>query len=84
MDALLGCVPGIGGAAASRLVCYRLYEAHRLQFPSDVCARMAAKVAIEGVVGAIPLLGDVFDVGFRANRRNDAILQAHFERAGLV
>jgi len=41
---------------------------------------MASNVAIDGVVGAIPVLGDVFDVTFRANRRNVAILRDHLER----
>jgi hypothetical protein len=44
---------------------------------------MLANVAIDGAVGAIPLLGDAFDVMWRANRRNVAILRAHFEKRGL-
>jgi hypothetical protein len=40
---------------------------------------MAANVAIEGLVGAVPFLGDMFDVGFRANRRNVKILQEYFK-----
>jgi hypothetical protein len=84
IEALMRLVPGIGDAAASALSCYLLYEAHRLQVPSPVFARMVVNVAIEGVVGAIPVLGDVFDVGFRANRRNVAILKEHFEREGLL
>jgi hypothetical protein len=84
IEAVMRLVPGIGDAAASALSCYLLYGAHRLQVPSHVFARMVANVAIEGVVGAVPLLGDVFDVGFRANRRNVAILKEHFEREGLL
>ena len=84
VEAIMRLVPGIGDAAASALSCYLLYEAHRLQVPSPVFARMAANVAIEGVVGAIPFLGDMFDVGFRANRRNVAILKEHFAREGLI
>ena len=77
-------VPGIGDAAASALSCWLLYEAHRLEVPPPVFGRMVANVAIEGVVGAVPLLGDLFDVGFRANRRNVKILQDYFEREGLL
>ena len=84
IEAVMRLVPGIGDAAASALSCYLLYEAHRLGVPQPVFARMVANVAIEGVVGAIPLLGDLFDVGFRANRRNVAILKEHFEREGLL
>ena len=84
VEAVMRLVPGIGDAAASALSCYLLYEAHRLEVPSHVFARMVANVAIEGVVGAVPVLGDLFDVGFRANRRNVKILQEHFEREGWL
>jgi hypothetical protein len=84
VEAVMRLVPGIGDAAASALSCYLLYEAHRLEVPPHVFARMVANVAVEGVVGAIPILGDLFDVGFRANRRNVKILREHFEREGLL
>ena len=84
VEAVMRLVPGIGDAAASALSCYLLYEAHRLEVPRHVFARMVANVAIEGVVGAVPFIGDLFDVGFRANRRNVKILQEHFEREGWL
>jgi len=84
IEAVMRLVPGIGDAAASALSCYLLYEAHRLEVPSQVFARLVANVALEGVVGAVPLVGDLFDVGFRANRRNVRILKEHFEREGLL
>lgn len=84
VEALMRLVPGIGDAAASGLSCYLLYEAHRLEVPQQVFARLVANVAIEGIVGAVPVFGDLFDVGFRANRRNVAILKEHFEREGLL
>ncbi len=84
IESVMRLVPGIGDAAASALSCYLLYEAHRLGIPKPVFARMIANVAIEGVVGAVPILGDLFDVGFRANRRNVQILREHFEREGWL
>ena len=83
IEALLRLAPGIGDAAASALSCYLLYEAHRLDVPGDVFARMVANVAIEALAGVVPVLGDLFDVGFRANRRNVRILREHFEREGV-
>ena len=80
IEAVMRLVPGIGDAAASALSCWLLYEAHRLNVPSHVFGRMVLNVAIEGVVGAVPFLGDLFDVGFRANRRNVKILKDYFER----
>ncbi|HEY0223891.1 MAG TPA: DUF4112 domain-containing protein [Pseudolabrys sp.] len=84
VEAVMRLVPGVGDAAATALSCWLLYEAHQLEVPKHVFARMVANVAIEGVVGAVPVFGDLFDVGFRANRRNVKILQEHFEREGWL
>jgi hypothetical protein len=84
VEAVMRLVPGVGDAAATALSCWLLYEAHQLEVPKHVFARMVANVAIEGVVGAVPFIGDMFDVGFRANRRNVKILQEHFEREGWL
>src|ERR1700686_4518647 len=70
VEAIMRLFPGIGDAAASALSCYLLYEAHRLGVPARIFARMLLNVAIEGIVGAVPIAGDAFDVAFRANRRN--------------
>jgi len=82
VESLLRLVPGFGDAIASTLSFYLLYEASRLGVPRLLMARMAANVLLEGVVGVVPVAGDAFDVFFRANRRNVALLRAHFDRAG--
>ena len=82
VESLLRLVPGIGDAAASALSCYLLYEAHRLGVPRTLFARMVANVVLEGAIGAVPFAGDAFDVMFRANRRNVALLREHFARTG--
>ena len=82
VESLLRLIPGIGDAIASVLSCYLLYEARRLGVPRLLFARMIGNVMLEGVVGAVPLAGDAFDVFFRANRRNVALLRRHFARAG--
>ena len=82
VESLLRLVPGIGDAAASALSLYLLYEASRLGVPRLLLARMAANVVLEGVVGTVPFAGDAFDVLFRANRRNVALLREHFARTG--
>jgi hypothetical protein len=82
VESLLRLVPGVGDVIASALSCYLLYEASRLGVPRLLLARMAANVALEGLVGAVPVAGDAFDVFFRANRRNVALLRRHFARTG--
>src|SRR5690348_1951958 len=79
IEAVLRLVPGIGDAAASALSCWLLYEAHRLGVPPRIFARMLVNVAIEGIVGAVPIAGDAFDVAFRANRRNVRLLRDYFD-----
>ncbi len=81
-DSLIGLAPGVGDAVTTALALYIVYEAHRLGVPRHLLVRMLGNVAIDGLVGAVPVAGDVFDVMFRANRRNVRILREHLERAG--
>jgi hypothetical protein len=80
VESLLRLVPGIGDALASVLSCYLLYEARRLGVPRTLLARMVGNVMVEGLVGVVPFAGDAFDVFFRANRRNVALMRKHFAR----
>jgi uncharacterized protein DUF4112 len=84
VEAMLRLWPGIGDAAASALSLYLLYEAYRIGVPRLLFARMLANVILEGAVGAVPIAGDAFDVFFRANRRNVALLREHFARTGYA
>jgi hypothetical protein len=77
-EAVLRLIPGIGDIAASVLSFYLLYEASRLGVPKLLFARMALNVILEGAIGTVPVAGDAFDIYFRANRRNVALLREHF------
>lgn len=81
-DSLIGLAPGIGDVVTTALALYIVYEAHGLGVPKTVLARMLGNVAVDGLIGAVPVAGDLFDVMFRANRRNVRILREHLERAG--
>jgi len=83
-DAIVGLLPGIGDAITTALSAYLVYEAYRLGAPGHLLARMIANVAFDGVVGAVPVAGDVLDVLFRANRRNVRLLREWLERDGLI
>jgi hypothetical protein len=80
VDALIGLIPGIGDAITTLMSLYIVREARELGAPGHVIVRMLANVALDGVIGAVPLVGDMFDVAWRANRRNIALLQKHFAR----
>jgi len=81
-DSLIGLAPGFGDVVTTALALYIVYEAHRLGAPKHLIARMLGNVAIDGLVGAVPVAGDVFDLFWRANRRNVGILREHLDRAG--
>ena len=81
---LIGLVPVAGDLIGGAVSSYIVWEARRLGAPSWLIARMALNVAIETSVGAIPLLGDMFDIAFRANLRNMALLKRHLERRGRI
>jgi hypothetical protein len=78
LDAVIGLVPGIGDAITTLMSLYIVREARALGAPRLLVARMLTNVAIDGVIGAVPLIGDMFDVVWRANRRNIALVQRHF------
>jgi hypothetical protein len=77
LDALIGLVPGFGDAVSALFSGYLVLQASRLGAPRSVVTRMIANVAIDTVVGWIPLLGDVFDVAWKSNVRNMALLEEH-------
>src|SRR3954451_9639906 len=80
LDALIGLVPAIGDLITTAMSLYIVNEARALGAPRLLILRMLANVALDGVVGAVPLVGDAFDVLWRANRRNVALLRDHLAR----
>ena len=79
-DALIGLIPGIGDAVTTAISLYIVHEARQLGAPFHVIMRMLTNVALDGFVGAVPLFGDVFDVMWRANRRNVGLLREWLAR----
>jgi len=78
LDALIGLVPVVGDTITTLISLYIVREARALGASRLVIARMLANVAVDGLAGAVPMLGDMFDVAWRANRRNVALLQKYF------
>ena len=79
-DALIGLIPGVGDALGALLSTYIIVEAARRGASVWMVTRMLGNVAVETLIGAIPLLGDLFDVVFKANMRNLALLGDTLER----
>jgi len=74
LDGIVGFIPGIGDLIGGIASCIIIIAAWVRGVSYVTVARMVANVAIEVVVGSIPVLGDMFDIAWRANRRNYALL----------
>lgn len=77
LDPLLGLLPGAGDLVAAAVAVYMIGRARSLGVPKRGLVRMAVNVAIDALLGSVPLVGDLFDVTFRANRRNMDVIRRH-------
>ena len=75
LDPLLGLIPGVGDVLASLIGTVILILAARLDVPQIVITRMSVNLLINGTIGAIPILGDLFSVWFRSHARNAELLR---------
>ncbi|HSJ09420.1 MAG TPA: DUF4112 domain-containing protein [Longimicrobiales bacterium] len=82
LDPVLGLLPGGGDIAGGALSAYIVLAAARLGAPSSVILRMGWNIVVDTVLGAVPLLGDLFDAWWKANRRNVALLESYMEQPG--
>ena len=80
LDGIIGLVPGLGdilGGLASTII---VVAAWVRGVPYVTLLRMVVNIGIEVLLGAIPLLGDAFDIAWKANRRNYALIVRHWSR----
>jgi hypothetical protein len=77
LDPLLGLVPGLGDVAGAALSGYVVLLASQLGAPTTVIVRMLGNVVVDTVGGSVPLIGDLFDAGWKSNTRNLALLERH-------
>jgi hypothetical protein len=74
LDALFGLVPGLGDLAGGVAAVYALQVARRLRVPSEIQLHMLSNIALDALIGTVPIFGDVFDFVFKAQTRNLALL----------
>ena len=79
IDPLVGLVPGLGDLLGGAASAYIILEAARAGAPATVLLRMAANVGIDTVIGALPVVGDLFDFAWKSNARNVRLLTRHVE-----
>jgi hypothetical protein len=83
LDAVIGLVPVAGDVVSGLISSYLIWEARQLGAPRWLIARMMANTLLDSTIGAIPLVGDAFDIMFRGNMKNMALLRRHIEKRGL-
>jgi hypothetical protein len=79
LDPILGLIPGLGDWAGALGSGYILLRAADLGVARATLLRMAANIGVDFMAGSVPVLGDIFDLGWRANERNMALLRAHLD-----
>jgi hypothetical protein len=83
LDGIVGLLPVAGDMIAGLVSTYLIWEARQLGAPRWLIARMLANTLLDTTIGAIPVVGDAFDILFRANMKNMALLRRHLHKKGL-
>lgn len=84
-DAVVGLVPVLGDAVTFAAGSTALMTSLRLRLPWHVHARIGANLLADATIGAVPLAGDVFDLFFRAHKRNFELIERHaLKRAAKI
>lgn len=79
LDPVLGLLPVLGDSVATLFSAYILVEAYRAGAPATLLVKMVLVLTVDTVVGAIPVLGSIFDTFWKANTWNVNMLSAHLE-----
>lgn len=77
LDGFIGLIPGVGDFIGGLLSSIIIYQARQLGVPRMVLARMMINMIIDTVFGTVPVIGDLFDFVWKANKRNIALLNKY-------
>jgi Domain of unknown function (DUF4112) len=77
LDPIIGLIPWFGDLVSAAVGFWLIAEAARFRIPSVVLVRMVLNTTVDLLAGAIPFIGDLFDVVSRSNRRNLALFRRH-------
>lgn len=79
LDSILGLIPGAGDLSTFAVSGYMLWIMAQNGASGFLLARMAFNILIDAIVGVVPILGDIFDIAFKANIRNMKLMQEHYK-----
>jgi hypothetical protein len=78
LDSLIGLIPGVGDLSTFAVSGYMLWIMANNGASGFLLARMVMNILVDAIVGMVPLLGDIFDVAFKANIRNMKLMHEHY------
>jgi hypothetical protein len=81
-DAIIGLLPGFGDALAGAIGLVIVHHAWQTRAPAKTLARMLGNLAVDLVLGIVPLVGDILDIAWKGNRRNALLFEQHLNCAG--
>jgi Domain of unknown function (DUF4112) len=80
LDSVIGLVPVLGDLVTAAMGAYMVWEARNLGMSKWQLIRMTANVGVDTALGAVPLVGDVFDLVWRSNSKNLRIIKKHLDK----
>jgi hypothetical protein len=84
LDPILGLVPALGDLAGAVLSGYIVLAGIRMGVSRSGVLRMVGNIAIDTLVGSVPIVGDLFDAGWKSNNRNVALIERHMADPGTA
>ena len=80
LDTIIGFVPVLGDIVTAAMAAYIVWEAKNLGLPRWKLWRMMGNVAVDSAIGAVPIVGDAFDIVYRSNTKNLRIVKKHLDK----
>jgi Domain of unknown function (DUF4112) len=80
LESLVGLLPVGGDVVGLGISIYILWQVVQFNLPKTILVRMVINIAIDALVGAVPILGDLFDVTWKANTKNVNLLESHLQQ----
>lgn len=81
LDPILGMLPGGGDALTGGISAYIVIEAAKMGISRDIILKMVGNILIDSFAGTVPVVGDLFDVGWKSNVKNLELLEKHLDLA---
>jgi hypothetical protein len=80
LESVVGLLPVGGDVVGFGISIYILWQVVQFNLPKTILIRMVFNIAIDALVGSVPILGDLFDVTWKANTKNVNLLESHLQQ----